>query len=647
MDKVIKINSKEGGPFTTTSNLINFDIMPDGAYDFTDSYVNLVCSITGVTDADASTGQGVYNPLINYTAKDTTNLAAVAACKIRSLYNVAMVKNCSMTSELQGSLEDIRRVDILRQNLNEYTLTTDEKQSLEYQSLRQLTPRNYLRNSTFRELHNEGTAPSRNVQSRIRIPMSQLFELGKLTAYPAQKMGKTRIHLEMNLDKFAISANLGIPKGSTTFAQFDIVTAPAAGVDVNSLTTKAGVTYIDKTDSPYYVGQKVEVKFSTNVNVGGGADAVGEIPVVATGVGTVTAGADAELQSGGARILVLSSVNASDNAKKITIVGTDINDQSLTATETAANGDFGAHLFKTVSSINLFLADGTTPVTATDTIEINAKAGGAQITATRIISAIAYDDATKKQTLTFNSNLVTGLPSGKVLTVVPVEINTGSTPNEANNVGVLPVKPNNADPATGVITGAKLQVDMAEIVLRKLGAVPKMPAQLNYMSWSTEEFTSNGAQTNFQRMFQLEPNAVNVFMMFPSNDLFSIKDGFDNYRLRLGGPGGNQDLTDRDVIVGGALGKQKDPLYYDRLSMTMLNAGYPMKSMLEQNMNVIQVETGTDVNRRDDAGNLTIVANPVPATPYEKLLQVNMNFAANKGLTELALFKQVMRGVAL
>lgn len=98
MDKVIKINSKEGGPFTTTSNLINFDIMPDGVYDFTDSYVNLVCSITGVTDATPATGQGVYNPLINYTDKITAN---VDACKIRSLYNVAMVKNCSMTSELQ------------------------------------------------------------------------------------------------------------------------------------------------------------------------------------------------------------------------------------------------------------------------------------------------------------------------------------------------------------------------------------------------------------------------------------------------------------------------------------------------------------------------------------------------------------------
>lgn len=106
-------------------------------------------------------------------------------------------------------------------------------------------------------------------------------------------------------------------------------------------------------------------------------------------------------------------------------------------------------------------------------------------------------------------------------------------------------------------------------------------------------------------------------------------------------------MTDRNVIVGGALGTQKDPLYYDRLSMTMLNAGYPMKSMLEQNMNTIEAEAAQDVTRRDAAGNLTIVANPVPATPYEKLLQVNMNFTGGNGLSELALFKQVMRGVAL
>lgn len=622
MDKVIKINSKEGGPFTTTSNLINFDIMPDGAYDFTDSYVNLVCSITGVTDATPATGQGVYNPLINYTDKINAN---VDACKIRSLYNVAMVKNCSMTSELQGSLEDIRRVDILRQNLNEYTLTTDEKQSLEYQSLRQLTPRNYIRNSTFRELHNEGTAPSRNVQSRIRIPMSQLFELGKLTAYPAQKMGKTRIHLEMNLDKFAIYANKGVPDELKPFAQFTGVTAGGAAININSLTSKAGVTYIDKTDSPYYVGQKVAVLFNTDVD--------GTLPVASiatSGIVTYGTAATANLVVGGAAKLTIAAAGAA--TQNVNIVGQDVNGVTLPAETLTLNGTTAVNSANAYSSISSIIC-----VTPTTVVTITTRTGAqtGTLTAKRLINEISYDDTTKQQTLTFDSNLVTGLPATKILTLVPVI-----------DKDVSPIAPANTDNTSRLITGAKLQVDMAEIVLRKLGAVPKMPAQLNYMSWSTEEFNGNG-QTNFQRMFQLEPNAVNVFMMFPSNDLFSIKDGFDNYRLRLGGPGGNQDLTDRDVKVGGALGMQKDPLYYDRLSMTMLNAGYPMKSMLEQNMNVVVAEVANDNDRRDDSGNLTIVANPVPATPYEKLLQVNMNFADTKGLNELALFKQVMRGVAL
>ena len=607
MDKVIKINSKEGGPFTTTSNLINFDIMPDGAYDFTDSYVNLVCSITGLVDNTPGTGQGVYNPVINY-----------AGSNVRSLYNVAMVKNCSMTSELQGSLEDIRRVDILRQNLNEYTLTTDEKQSLEYQSLRQLTPRNFIRNSTFRELHNEGTAPSRTVQSRIRIPMSQLFELGQLTAYPAQKMGKTRIHLEMNLDKFNIAANAGVTDDLKGFAQFANPTAAASVVSINSLTSKNGVTYIDKTDSPYYVSQKVGIHFSTNVD--------GNLPIatIAKTSGTVTmnASATANLLVGGAA--KLSIVAASAATQNVVIVGTDINGTTFTAETLTLNGTTPVESANAYSSITrITCAAPAEEVTITTT----AGATTGTIAATRIISAIAYSDVSKQQTLTFDRNLVDALPANKSFTLVP-----------QNNKDVVKVDPD--------ISNAKLQVDMAEIVLRKLGTVPKMPAQLNYMSWSTEEFNGN-EQTNFQRMFQLEPNAVNVFMMFPSNDLFSSKDGFENYRLRLGGPGGNEDLTDRDVIVGSALGTQKDPLYYDRLSMTMLNAGYPMKSMLEQNMNTIVAEAAQDNTRRDAAGNLTIVANPVPATPYEKLLQVNMNFTGGNGLKELALFKQVMRGVAL
>jgi hypothetical protein len=126
MDKIIKLTSKQGGPFKkgTSNNLVDFDIPADGTYDFSDSQVNLVGVVSGVVSVEPLSGvtgyPSAFKVVVNHTEAD------------RSLYNIAMIKNCRMTSELKGSLEDVRRVDILRQNLHEYTLTTDEKNSLQY-----------------------------------------------------------------------------------------------------------------------------------------------------------------------------------------------------------------------------------------------------------------------------------------------------------------------------------------------------------------------------------------------------------------------------------------------------------------------------------------------------------------------------------
>lgn len=613
MDKVIKINSKEGGPFSATSNLINFDIMPNGVYDFTDSYVNLVCSIDGVADADATTGVGVYNPVVNFGAADG----------IRSVYNIAMVKNCSMTSELQGALEDIRRVDILRQNLNEYTLTTDQKQSLEYQSLRQLTAGNFVRSSTFRELHNEGAIASRAVQSRLQIPMGQLFELGKLAQFPANKLGRIRVALEMNLNKFFIAKN-PMKNAQAGYGIFPNIAGHASAVDVASL--ESTTSYVDKENSPYHVGMKVRIKFKTDV---AGDEDVGTIAVGANRNATLDGAVNTNLQHGGAQKVKL--VADAGNTSNYTIVGTDIN--NLPSTETAAltgaTAKVSTKLYRTITSIAVDANVATTAVTITTAGD----AGAANsLVAERIITSIAYSKTSNKQTLTFDRSLAVSFPSGKTLTLEDQAITSGET-GTTQNVKVLPIDAN--------VANASFTINTAELVLRQLGAPPKAPSQLNYMSWSTEEFNGND-QANFQKMFQLEPAAINVFMMFPQNDLFSVNTNLKSYRLRLGGPSGNEDLTNRDVVP-------RDPLYYDRLSMAMLNGGLPTNSVREQNMNVSVAETGDDSTREDDAGNLLMVANPVPATSYEKLLQVNMSLTAGSGngLNEVVLYKQVMRGVSL
>ena len=107
MDKFIKLNSKQGGAFLkgTNNNLIDFDVPPDGTYDFSDSYINLEGVVNGmastqVANLTSTTGfPSAYKVVVNHTDVD------------RSVYNVSMVKNCSMSSEMQGSLEDIQQND--------------------------------------------------------------------------------------------------------------------------------------------------------------------------------------------------------------------------------------------------------------------------------------------------------------------------------------------------------------------------------------------------------------------------------------------------------------------------------------------------------------------------------------------------------
>ena len=117
-DTIVKLVANQGGPFTQTSNLVDFDIPSDGVYDLSKSFVNIYSRIDtadGAGPADRSTGKAVYSVgLLNgVTTADT-------ACE--HFYNVCFVKNASMSTQLNGRLEDINRVDLLRQNLNDLTM---------------------------------------------------------------------------------------------------------------------------------------------------------------------------------------------------------------------------------------------------------------------------------------------------------------------------------------------------------------------------------------------------------------------------------------------------------------------------------------------------------------------------------------------
>lgn len=545
MDKIIKLNSRQGGPFTQQQNLCDFDIPADGTYDLSNSYINVFARISG-------TSGGTNYPNLPSNDQRTSTLANVAVnwkdSPARSFYNIAMVKNCSLSTEQAGVLEDIRRVDILKQNLNEYAMSTDQKESLDYTRLSGRTDQSGERSSIFSLLFKEGSQTSQIIPGRIQIPMSQLFELGKMKEYPATNLGKSRIHLEMNLDKFMV-VDATDPDQRETLQKFATITNGSSSVTLPCTWTSLS-PYSRKEDSCFYVGQKVSIKYTSNHAIAAANDAIFAAQTVTAGDQFSTLKATAAGDTN--RTVVIHS---SDDLSAVTFKITGF--ENLAGVETTVNL-VGPNNGTETTTKTFYKVTG---VQATASNATNCSVGWGATTdpvyyKEKTIASISYGND-MKQTLTLDFN-APPVPTNSVYSDITV------TPMKTQNAGTL-------------------NFESAELVLRKLNQNVKAPSELNYLTWSTEQFTANN-EKDFQRMFQLEPEAVNVFMTFPDHDLFSRNGDLKSFRLRLDG----EDLVDRDILVDEE--NSRDPLYYDRLSMTMLNSMIPLNSLSEQNESVARYD---------------------------------------------------------
>ena len=528
MDKIIKLVANQGGPFTQNQNLVDFDIPADGNYDLSDSYVNLYSTITS-TEAVADQPPGaVYN--CDLQIDNAENL-------YETFYNVCFIKNASMSTQLKGRLEDINRVDILRQNLNDLTLSRQDIKGLSYRHVKNLNGTDtedtfYDKQSIFRELHKEGSNKSRELVTPIRIPLSQIFNLGSLKNYPASKLGRTRIHLELNVDNFKPDIlRMLDPSGTLAFGCDNIGGAGTAnGTTFNTIVVTPQL--LDLKSSPFYVGQKINVRAAPN--------------------------------------------NAPDlgaAGKNVVILGI--------SRQTATN-----KLVLTVTTLGTATADagGYTDVTVN-----------------------GFSDASKP-TLAF-------------------------------------------------------KIQYAQLTLRKLSRPPKSPTQINYTTFSTEQGQGNNL-TNYQKQYQVEPNAVNCFIMFPRGNNSFVSNNFavKSCRLRLN----NEDLWNREMFIQNGYDNQSGDiqLYRDRLMMTLLNGGYRLKNLLLRNLSsehsdsLLQAE---DVNNMNENPNITIIATPLPLTANEKNLQVNITAPRTVGIkinnnnatpqpvgvNEIILYKQLVQQLKL
>ena len=115
------------------------------------------------------------------------------------VYGSSLIENVSFETEQVGSIINIRKHNIISQNLKNYTLSYSDKKSLGNSDIYGVDgSRGYKSTSLFRQINRLGDVPSRNIESSIKVDLKDFEGLDQLM--PLSKLGKGRLHLELRPD---------------------------------------------------------------------------------------------------------------------------------------------------------------------------------------------------------------------------------------------------------------------------------------------------------------------------------------------------------------------------------------------------------------------------------------------------------------
>ena len=278
MDSIIRINSEAGNhDFSGNKNLVDFTLPANsGVYNLKETYVALTIFANPTNTAAVGTtggtlgNEGVFSPFINYAEPvDRIN----GSNFIVPPTSAVLVKNAQMVCA-KGQVEAIRRVDCLR--ANEYLYVRDE-QALQCNPNALLTsheasatncevPQPYAELVSLTSKTNP--VRSRHVAHEVRIPLSEIFNIGKEEMWDTSVYGSTKIHLEMRLNNLEAGA---VAPATETQKFRNVASEPllgecetntnASGNTVNafSLMLKNKYTTISPSASPFWTGKKVKI----------------------------------------------------------------------------------------------------------------------------------------------------------------------------------------------------------------------------------------------------------------------------------------------------------------------------------------------------------------------------------------------------
>jgi hypothetical protein len=199
-----------------------------------------------------------------------------------------------------------------------------------------------------------------------------------------------------------------------------------------------------------------------------------------------------------------------------------------------------------------------------------------------------------------------------------------------------------------------LQVMTCELGVAQYGVAQPSPDVLTYTTFTTEEFSAGNNSIYLNKVFEIEPNAINAMLFFNGNNanMLSNNTNLASYRMRID----NQDVYDRDILTNYKTGKvaldrlTNDSLHFDSINRTFLNASLPLRNLTFMAMIHDIVGYDNELRFTDDpeignANKIMLLATPTPLTTQTKKLQFNLQNKAGSNIGDVILYKQVLRTV--
>lgn len=266
-DVYVKFHANQAGPYTSDNNVVDV-VLPGGAvYNLQDSYLQIYTE-TSTTDNPVAGRQGVYKTLLRLGANT----------QVTHFPNASIVKNCEVSTSMRGSVESIRRADILAQTKALVTRSRRTVQTDDYLLANNLCdPNGNIRNSPFLQTRQDGTVSSSYQEVPLPIRLGDLMESCDTMMYDGRKLGDLRFRFELNAPGgsnpkiFAEESASAADTTDTRFAGWrQFVDVPFAGAGGLATLTQATIGEVGGANPqaravpslgscPWYVGQRVQV----------------------------------------------------------------------------------------------------------------------------------------------------------------------------------------------------------------------------------------------------------------------------------------------------------------------------------------------------------------------------------------------------